>query len=468
MNLRIRLIQKPAVLDRMHRIVFGLQATPAKPMPEKPNWRTVGDKFKWGFAGMCTYYGCPYYSIRPWDQDYTIIRKVAEAKKLGKRDEKFAEQYIKAHPESRGELGAGLGPAHADAVVPYTNILGEGPPDHAWVVYQDEWKCWSFPAWHSQEWMNFGRKTKWSEARNEREVGGGVDFVVFPTRSRQDYLLYYYRELFRNGFDSLYWDNIYLLADNNPVREGAYVRDDGQVQSGVNIWELREVTKRTAVLLHQMGKPNANMVHMTNACLIPVFSWAGFSLDWEWKYGMDDFQDRFTADYIRAASMGRHAGTVPNILGGILPSEEGPDGQWADRTRTAVCLPHEIDIWGGGDHRGTLRKAHEFFWKEGYGTSSCIVHHYWDDKPVARVTRGEALFLILETAGRVILEISDFGEGGPICATLDTKRLGLAADFVATNWENPKDQAKAQDGTIKIDNFKRHDFRIWTIPKVNK
>ncbi len=36
---------------------------------------------------------------------------------------------------------------------------------------------------------------------------------------------------------------------------------------------------------------------------------------------------------------------------------------------------------------------------------------------------------------------------------------------MAVNWEDPKDEVKAQNGILKLPAFKKHDFRVLVIEK---
>ena len=121
-------------------------------------------------------------------------------------------------------------PAKVDALIPYTDLRGENMAVPEWAVYQDEWQRFNM------------------SGRSEAAQDVPIDFVVTPVRSRQDYLLYAYREFLRNGFDGIYWDNICLYDNENPATGNGYLRDDGQFQPDTDIWELRELTRRRPVL----------------------------------------------------------------------------------------------------------------------------------------------------------------------------------------------------------------------------
>ncbi|GEM_PF-7104959 len=62
----------------------------------------------------------------------------------------------------------------------------------------------------------------------------------------------------------------------------------------------------------------------------------------------------------------------------------------------------------------------------------------------------------------------DYGSGGTARLTLDTKRLGLPADYKATNWEKPSEGWTAMAGTLRVPGIAKHDFRLLIIAKEHK
>ncbi|HUU58423.1 MAG TPA: glycoside hydrolase domain-containing protein, partial [Phycisphaerae bacterium] len=205
LTLRVRLVQTPASLDREHKVVFGLMATPAKPMPTQPHWRTwslgTPGKFRTQILGMCMYWGGQLYGVFPAERDFTVVRKIAESAKEGKHDAEFFADYVQKHPGIKAEIRYSANQRNLNAVIPYTNLRGALTYPKEWVVYQNEWRKDNFPPRQT----DLGRQA------------GGIDFQITPTASRRDFLLYYYREFLRNGFDGIYWDNICIYSNQNLV-----------------------------------------------------------------------------------------------------------------------------------------------------------------------------------------------------------------------------------------------------------
>ncbi len=446
--LRVRLVQTRAAWSAPRRIVFGLQATPVKPMPTDPDWRLrgvdSGSRFETSLLGMSMYWGADLYGVFPRGRDYALIGKLAAAEKDGKRDAAYFDAYLARNPDIRAEVNSASGVGHAAAVIPYTNLRGDITSTPEWVVHQDEW-----------------RRTDFND-RAAGPVAGSIDFSLTPVPSRQEYLLYYYHELLSHGFDGIYFDNICIYDNASPVTGGGYTRPDGQFQPDTDIWLLRALARRTAVMLHAMGRRNLTMPHMTNAYLIPVFSWTTMDLDWEMQYGGTDFQDRFTRDYIQAASLGRQGGNMPVILPGITEVTDPAKQAWVERTRVGVCLPHEIAIY----HADPLFvKVRNYLYGLGYGTPACRTFHYWDDSPVLTVAGLDSAWIAFENKDTVAVLVTDYGGGGEARLTLDTKRLGLASDFTAVNWEKPLESWTATNGTLRVPGIAKHDFRLLVIRK---
>ena len=448
LTLRVHLVQKQSAWDRPRRLVFGLQATPVKPMPTDPDWRKrgvdSGSPFETNLLGMSMYWGADLYGVFPRGRDYTVVEKIAQSEKGGRRDDAFFDAYLARNPDIHAEVNSASGPGHVNAVIPYTNLRGDSTNTPEWVVYQDEW-----------------RRTDFNE-RYAAPTPGSIDFALTPVPSRQDYLLYYYRELLRHGFDGIYFDNICIYDNANPVTGGGYTREDGQFQPDTDIWQLRALAKRTATLMYEMHRRNLTMPHMTNAYLIPVFSWTTMDLDWEMQYGGTDFQDRFTRDYIRAASLGRQGGNMPVILPGITDVTDAKKQVWVERTRAAVCIPHEIAVY----HADPLFvKVRAYLYSLGYGTAACRTYHYWDKSPILTVGGLDTAWIGFENRDTVAILVTDYGGGGDARLTLDTRRLGLPDTFETANWENPAERWTATGGVLRIPNFVKHDFRLLFIRK---
>ncbi len=449
--LRVRLIQKPTIIKEKRRIVFGLMATPAKPQLNDPDWREVS-LGEWGnhdvhLLGMCMYWGGDLYSVFPQNRDFTIVRKLAETRKLGQRDDAFFDAYLAKHPGVHREVKSVLDGGRVDALIPYTNLRGGLKTSLDWRVYQDEWRRGNFNP----------RETR----QNMKK--GPIDFSVVLPRSRQDFLLYHYREFLRHGFDAIYWDNIYLFSNDNHITGKGYTREDGLYQPEADIWRIRELTKRAAVLGHEFDQPNLMMAHSTNAYIAPVFSWTGITFGWEWKYGSTDFQDRFTREYIQTVNTGRQAGTIPTVLNGhTFKIKDGDKRTWVERTRFGVAVTHGLVVH---EPDRLYKQLMKHLVANGMGTNTCRTYYYWEAEPVAQVQGMETSWVIYDTPKQLILVLCDWDEGGSAKVKLDHVKLRLPADFRAVDWERQENTFTARDGRFETDTITKHDFRVFLIDR---
>ncbi|MBI4028509.1 MAG: hypothetical protein HY360_26215 [Verrucomicrobia bacterium] len=431
-ELRVHLFNTPTNLDRPRRIVFGMQATPVKPMPE--GWRS------WSFFGAHTnalemrilgqgqYWGAAeaYSDVYPRKRDFKIFEKFAEARKTGNVDTSFVNDWLKGYDnqsrtnEYRGDVTYGLhqcipGPK----IIPYTNARGG--------VSGEEGKYFTAEYFNSE-----------------------------PVPSYQDCALFYFKKMMDLGIDGIYYDNAYLTANPDTIAGDAYVRADGNIQPSVGLWNMREFIKRTAVMYHEAGKKPLTVVHMTNGNIIPALSFATIALDWEDKYGVTDCQDKFSTDFLLAESTGLQAGLMPIVIGGVI-GEEGPLYERVSRTHFGVATVHEIMIWRAYIS-GAIGKCYKVMREFGYGLDDCKVFRFWDGPQPVAITGGNAKALVLARGGKAMAIVTDFGEGGVVRLKPDAKTLGLPADFSVRDAESG--EALTVEKGEAAATLRRHDFRM--------
>lgn len=211
----------------------------------------------------------------------------------------------------------------------------------------------SYPMQYSDPTLNWNKdpalqdfKSEWI-SRGTGYTGATRDFLV---PSYQDYLLWYHREQLRHGLCGIYMDDMFPMHCRN--RDTSMCRDDeGRWHGNFGIFEMRELVRRVSVLQHQFGiKPRLLQVHMTNCLLVPCFAFATSTLSWEDHYGEDEFQKRFSFDYIRAESLGTQVGCESVALDGIY-REKYDEREWRQgrfsfltRTQLALLLPIGVKV----------------------------------------------------------------------------------------------------------------------------
>ena len=466
LDLVLRLVAKPAVLDTPRSITLGFQATPVKPMP--PDWRTwifgawraqgiPGVSRYIAFLGSCWYWGTetPCLDWYPRNADMTYLRKLADIRRTGEVDTAYFEEWLKGFeqeyaaaktPEARKQVETAFR-NHTFAAVrtmkskpPYVNFYFNGrgvrfdTPEGQ--TFLDEWYREAFA------------KRDWSH-------GDGVAYDLDPVASFRDYALHYIKEMAGIVLDSVYWDDLYLQSNFDTVGTEAYETASGHIQPSMGLWNMREFVKRTGRMYVEMGRPVQNIVHMTNAAIVPVLSFAQMNYAWEDKAGAADFQDRFTREYTRAESIGLQQGNVPIALW-LVNGGDKAKMDWVERTGTGVMLVHEMKTTGGGDtFWGTYGKMVEF----GYGKPEVRVSQYWKKGHPAKVEGSDAVTLVLSKPGSALVLVCDYGEGGNLSLVLDRKALALPARFGARNLETGEALEVTGEGKVRFP-LKKHDFAL--------
>lgn len=331
-------------------------------------------------------------------------------------------------------------------LVAYTNGRGinwmVSPTEkaEAW-TYNDEWTIFDVadPRWDKNvaSWLRILRE--WSNEYNRHDQGDGfimgVWYDVDPIPSMTDMMLYYHRKMLENGMaDGIYWDDIFLRANYNPVLGPGYIGDDGKIHAGVNIYAFRDLIKRTSVMqyhdLHMIPLTNP---HMTNSNIIPILSFSTVNLDAE-DIGSgttaSDFQDRFGLDKDCAKAFVEMTGFQTGSIGTIHDQFHG-DRPHTIRTAMAVALVHEFKVatYDTVSFFPTYEKLSKF----GYGKPDCKVYRYWEGPQPVTASGAPVKMLVLqrpqETGNKAYVIVGSFGEGGDVNFSLDATKLGLPAGY---------------------------------------
>ncbi len=458
-SLVLHLIGRPVRLAEQPRtITFGLQATPVKPRPA--DWRSWtfdrGVTRPWltfvQVFGCCPYWGCVTTSgdLYPRDRDFSFVERLVEINRRGEvadDDRRFLEEWNAGYRQEKyldlytrstryGYLIA-VGP---DVMVPYTAIRAARENLPEFLQFQDEW---GLDTWSSRQW------------RDDDNT-----FVrIEPVRSHQDYAMWYYKRLMDLGFaGGIYWDVGFAMPSYNLLAPGAaYRAEDGTIHPGMGITSVRELMKRATTMYRESGRLPYHVDHMSNNAIVPKLAFSTIQLDWELNYGTDDFQDRFSPEYILTTTTGEQAGTVPTVLTGIRGAESSEQKTWLTRTLLGTTLVHEAKCWVTSDvDRDLVNTVMALCFDFGYGMDDCDVYRYWEDPPFS-ANRDDLLCILYRRGDALLLIATDYGEGGPCRVTLDAARLGLeGATLRAANAETDEPLAMV-DGALTFD-LAKHAF----------
>ncbi len=452
--LRINFIDKPAVRKAPFTLTFGFQATPTRTRPNSSRQLTERSKLPNSVTmsllagGGC--WSCQDYDFYPKDRDYTFIhalRKVREGK-LDKAQQaetvkKFMKHFASFPKDRQGfyfrHLERGFAYArNSNLLIPYMNSRASHLRWEEYNVFMDEWFCSDF------------------RANNED------DYNNTPTASYQDFLLFWNRKLLREGLDGIYYDNIRDWQNPNPVTGPAYLMESGKVQPYFDIFDMRTLIKRTAIMIHQEGQNIFDgrplfVLHMTNTNIVPFTSLGSIALDWEDKYGAMDFQDRFTEDYIKVGSLGLQSGAIPEVLVQIT----GNNREHVTRTFLAMTLAYDLPMVLNG---GGLTPVFSQTWKTlkqfGYGTDE--VKTFPCFSPSGRFKTGSKDIRLTEyrkADGTTILAVCSFGHEGKTVIKEDKAafKSGLPMKEAADIETGKKLPVK--DNAVEIE-LKKNEFKL--------
>ena len=89
----------------------------------------------------------------------------------------------------------------------------------------------------------------------------------------------------------------------------------------MNILGFRELTKRIAVMHHQLGRRPLSFLHMTNTNIVPMLSFGTLLLDHEWRdqgdYAAKDFHERLNLDDDASLLLAQSTGFQSGCIGVI-------------------------------------------------------------------------------------------------------------------------------------------------------
>ena len=265
------------------------------------------------------------------------------------------------------------------------------------------------------------------------------------------------------GNRGVYWDNWFFAPSFNTAATDAYRRDDGRVVPTAGIWGLRDLCKRTFVMMNELGMTPITFPHMTSFSPLPMMSFATVQYDWEWKYSEGDVQDRFSREYIQLATTGELAGVWPVPLNDSGTLEDDP---WTQRTFSAVRLVHELDGCGGfgrpwlkSNQENRKRLAEPVLAM--LDKPGLVVYKYWEDRPSpVACSRTDVPTIVYSVPGKesIVAVVSYAKQDVPVTLNVDLKTLGLTPACAVSDVETGK-VLPMEDGKVAFP-LKRHDIKL--------
>lgn len=425
--MRVHLINRDLVIEEPRKITFGLLAAPVKPRMD--GWRTfstpqkpltlLGTSINWlAGPGICG-------NLYPAGKNPKLWKLIARANRE-EVSKKEIDQVIKETVDMfkpwerdktwvnhvRHNLGA---TRRGKKMVFYFNRA---------VTNLDEEYDTFFDEWLIPEMKGHDIRRSPSEQK------------IVPSRSYGDFAMHWYRKSFEYGNNTgVYWDNFYVHPSYNLEMTDAYLETnaDGEEEiiPAAGIWGLRDIVKRTFVMMNEEGMEPFTFPHMTSASILPLLAFATAQLDWEWKYSTGDVQYRHDRAYLQVASTGELAGVVPR---GLWEHGKQKEDEWTQRTFAGVALVHEVQTSGVGNVWSTLRNPLYELWEK----PELKAWRYWDEGPQPVLTSHPDVHAVVYALPgkltRVVL-CSYAEEEVNLNMSIDLDMLGLGSDAKCINYE---------------------------------
>ncbi|MBO4619159.1 MAG: hypothetical protein J5654_03530 [Victivallales bacterium] len=450
--IRLNLLNSPKKLAKDNTITFALLASPVKPMPE--GWRGWRDAFTKKGTQLSRamysnfYWGC-YYTWAgryPAFHDFGYWDKLFEAQRTGVIDNAYIESWVNRLMDAYGTgETTWVNSKSRDEARNYILMHTKGGFNTTAGLHGVEN---SIVYGYTCDGESTARLPEYPVMRDEWGDG------LLINDSYVDYAIFYLDKMLEHGFKGIYNDNVFLDGGNSWATGGAWIDDAGAVHPSLGLWRCREFNRRQAVTMMERGLRPWITVHHTNTNLLPTVGLATNTMGMEWKYGVNDFQERFSSDYIRAVCAGRQSGCFPTVLEGITGAKTPEVKTWATRTMLASLLPHEVQPTcpRGADFaliKATLDRFYDFgTWKD-----DCVVYNFWDGASPVKCSR-EDLPQVTYRIGKELLTFVGSYADADCSAEMD---YGMS---VAEAKNDESGQSLATDGTKVKFSLKKHDFII--------
>lgn len=451
-SIRLNFVNGKARSQAKREIEICLQASPVKPMPD--GWRGWAETYTdcectralknlasnptWG----CYIVGTARY---PTFMDFDHVRELRRTIETGRMPDEYIAKWVArckdaydndkakvpwlAEKESREAAFKTL-EAHAHAEF-YTAKCLHGRPNPCLFYYT----CDVDPCKGLYEMPVM--KDEWTD-------------YVGVYGSHMDYAIYYLDKMIEAGMGGVYNDNAFFFCNYDWVVGGAWVDDEGRLHPSFSLYALREFCRREAVTMVQRKIKPWITIHHTNANILPTISFATSTMGMEWKYGNQEYQDRYTPDYMRAVNQGLQAGVYPTSLEGIFETKTKEEGAWLTRTMLAAFLPHEIrpSLQYTGDYKlyiALMDKMQKF----GIAEKDCVYTAYWDKANPVKSPRKDVMVSTYRRPGKMLLVIGSYANED---VGLRLKMPGIVKKAVDLESGNSVDLSALQ--------VRRRDFKV--------
>ena len=442
--MRIRMADRPLAIAGPWKMVFGLMATPVRPMP--PGWRNwlipLNQSNPWGT------WAPGFNNLSGTDDPGTLMPKdpaamaawVKDAQKQG-----FPVPFLTLREPAR--------------IIPYSQIVfwsgkhRDGVPSPEIKVFGPEW---------SNAVRPIGPRREPDEQIPLKEY-----FWVCPQSSFAQYYMYKLNQLIdTTGIDGIYIDGPWNTCQNR-LHGCGYQDESGAWLPEYKIWPFRDLLKRMYCLFYERMKDP--IIHHHTSCwlAIPALSFCHMMLDGEQYHDAgqkveDHFMDVVPLDKWRAEHTGRQWGPAPFLLPDI-------PGQWCRPeapTRELLMLTnlHDTGIFPAGNNTRLVMRNYEA--RRTFGVADCEFCGYWGNGAWVTCAPADVKVSVYRQpdGSRCLLVV---GNTAKTDATVDVRpnlaALGLKSGVDAAVDLESGERLALHDGALGLQ-VKARDFRLVALP----
>ncbi len=416
--LRLNLLAAGQTLPPDWKFVFGLQATPVKPLPK--DWR------KW--------------RLQPGrNANVSIIWPTPAKDSL-----RYFGYPEAADPPLFTERLAGLREKNVRAV-PYL--------------------CLSFLSAACPEWPYF--RERWAmgpvDTGSSDVAAYGVGFaMVSPVgKDYADFIVWKTRQFIdRYGIDGLYHDNTHPYGSAQAACGLGYERD-GKLHPTYPILGYRALYRRMYAVMKSADRETFTMAHMSGKVAIPILAYEDAYLDGEHFRGRvkDSYMDLLPLDTFRAEFMGRQWGIMPFFL----PEFPSDLAKAVEPTRglMGLLMIHDVSPWPIWCNAAVMNEALDALDEFGYVDADFVP--YFDPAPPATTDMKDVYVSAYTRPGRALLIAANLSrENREGNVRINADRLGLAGDS-PMSWPDKK-PLPLTDKALRLD-VPRLGYRMIVVEK---
>ena len=451
--IRLNFLNDPQKLQKDNTITFALLASPVKPMPE--GWRGWRDGFTVEGTQLSRalysnfYWGCFYtWTGRyPAFQDFGYWDKLFEAQRTGVIDNEYIESWVNRVMDAYGTgetvwINSMSKDAARTHVLNHTrgafNITTSLHDVENSIVY-----CYTCDG------ESTAKLPEYPVMRDEWASG------LLLNESYVDYAIYYLDKMLEHGFKGIYNDNVFLEGSSHWATGGAWIDENGIVHPSLGLWRCREFNRRQAVAMMDRGLKPWITMHHTNTNILPTVGLATNTMGMEWKYGSNDFQERFSSDYIRAVCSGLQGGCFPTVLDGITGVDNDRERRtWATRTELAALLSHEVmPTCPRGSNHLLIKATFDRFYDFGTWRDDCEVFNFWNPESPVKCSNGDLKQVTYKIGKELFTFVGGFADAD--C----TAEMDYGAPVAEARNDESGEALETSGSTVKFF-LKKHDFII--------